>query len=79
MRPLLRCPTGNSGERPCAFIITQDGAPLDFPEIVAFLSTRQIAKFMYPERIEIVDVFPLASVGKVDPPGLFRPGGSGNA
>ena len=63
---VVAMPDREFGERPCAFIITNDGAPLDLPEIVAFLSTRQIAKFMYPERIEIVDAFPLTSVGKVD-------------
>ena len=35
------------------------------PELVAFLQVQQIAKFKLPERLEVVENFPLTYVGKV--------------
>jgi len=54
------------GERACAFIVTRDGVPLGLKEIDAFFSTRLIARFMCPERVELVDALPLTNIGKVD-------------
>ena len=65
-------PDREFGERACAYIITRDGDLIDLSEISAFLSGRQIAKFMYPERVELVDAFPLTNVGKVDKKSLRR-------
>lgn len=53
------------GERACAYVILKPGASLTFQELIAFLEHQQIAKFKLPERLEIVDSFPLTSVGKV--------------
>ena len=63
---VVAMPDREFGERACAFIVTRDGLPIDLREIIEFLSMRQIAKFMYPERVELVDAFPLTNVGKVD-------------
>ena len=53
------------GERTCAYVILRPGASLTLPELVTFLHAQQIAKFKLPERLEVVDAFPLTSVGKV--------------
>jgi 2,3-dihydroxybenzoate-AMP ligase len=53
------------GERTCVYVILRPGAGLAFAELVAFLQAQQIAKFKLPERLEIVESFPLTSVGKV--------------
>ena len=53
------------GERTCLYVILRPGARLIFSELVAFLQAQQIAKFKLPERLEIVDSFPLTNVGKV--------------
>ena len=53
------------GERTCLYVILRPGTRLTFAELVAFLQAQQIAKFKLPERLEIVDSFPLTSVGKV--------------
>jgi 2,3-dihydroxybenzoate-AMP ligase len=53
------------GERTCVYVILRPGARLDFPELVTFLQAQQIARFKLPERLEIVERFPLTSVGKV--------------
>ncbi len=63
---VVAMPDREFGERACAFIVTRDGAPLGLPEIDAFFSTRQIARFMYPERVELVDALPVTNIGKVD-------------
>ena len=53
------------GERTCAYVILRPGATLTLAELVTFLHAQQIAKFKLPERLEVVDAFPLTSVGKV--------------
>jgi 2,3-dihydroxybenzoate-AMP ligase len=53
------------GERGCAYVVPKPGAALTFDELVAFLRARQIATYKLPERLELVDSFPLTSVGKV--------------
>lgn len=53
------------GERTCAFVILQPGATLKLKELTDFLLDKGIAKFKLPERIEVVDDFPLSKFGKV--------------
>jgi 2,3-dihydroxybenzoate-AMP ligase len=53
------------GERMCAYVILRRGGSLDLPELVAFLINEEIAKHKLPERLEIVDEFPLSPFGKV--------------
>jgi non-ribosomal peptide synthetase component E (peptide arylation enzyme) len=55
------------GERVCAFVIPRAGAASPRVEDVGeFLLERGLAKFKLPERIELVDGFPVTSVGKLD-------------
>ena len=53
------------GERACAFVIAKPGATLDFESLKAFLIGREIAKFKLPERLEVVESFPLSPAGKI--------------
>jgi 2,3-dihydroxybenzoate-AMP ligase len=53
------------GEKACACVILQPGAALDLPTLVAFLRAQRIAAFKLPERLEILDEFPLSPVGKI--------------
>ncbi len=53
------------GERTCAFVILQPGATLTLKELTSFLLDKGIAKFKLPERLELVDDFPLSKFGKV--------------
>jgi 2,3-dihydroxybenzoate-AMP ligase len=53
------------GERTCAYVIPQPGAALTLSELNAFLLERGIAKFKLPERLELVDDFPLSKFGKI--------------
>ncbi len=53
------------GEKACAFVVPKPGAQLDFEALKEFLLARGIAKFKLPERLELVDAFPLSPAGKV--------------
>ena len=55
------------GEKACAFLIPRDGrnAP-DLPALSRFLLGKGIATFKLPERLEVIDAFPVTKVGKVD-------------
>jgi 2,3-dihydroxybenzoate-AMP ligase len=53
------------GERMCAYVILRNGSNLSLPELVGFLLNQEIAKHKLPERLEIVDDFPLSPFGKV--------------
>lgn len=53
------------GEKSCAYVILHPGKTLEFEELKGFLMNKKIAKFKLPERLEVVDEFPLTSVGKI--------------
>lgn len=55
------------GERACAFVIPKSGQSFTFEELVSFLKEQDIAPYKLPERLEVVDKFPMAGDGqKVD-------------
>lgn len=53
------------GEKMCAYAILQTGASLDLENLKDFLLSHEIAKFKLPERLEVLDEFPLTTFGKV--------------
>ncbi|OGQ80538.1 MAG: 2,3-dihydroxybenzoate-AMP ligase [Deltaproteobacteria bacterium RIFCSPLOWO2_12_FULL_60_19] len=53
------------GERMCACVVLRRGGVLTLKELVAFLANEEIARHKLPERLEIVDDFPLSPFGKV--------------
>jgi 2,3-dihydroxybenzoate-AMP ligase len=53
------------GERMCAYVILRGGAALTLQQLVTFLLDQEIAKHKLPERLEIVEEFPLSPFGKV--------------
>jgi non-ribosomal peptide synthetase component E (peptide arylation enzyme) len=54
-------------ERACAYLVPRPGmqAP-DVRSLGGFLNSRGLAKFKFPERIEVVESFPVTRVGKLD-------------
>lgn len=58
------------GERACAFVIPAPGKTITVPELGTFLERQGLAKFKWPERIEIVSEFPNTSSGKLSKPKL---------
>jgi len=53
------------GERACAFVQPKGRQKIILNELIEFLAEKQIAKFKLPERLEIVDDFPLSPAGKI--------------
>jgi len=63
------CPT--YGERGCAcLIINDDQSAPDVKSLGAFLETLGVAKFKWPERIELFDSFPTTKSNKLSKPML---------
>ncbi len=58
-------PDAAMGEKMCAYVILRPGASLVLAELVAFLLTKEIAKFKLPERLETLPEFPVSTFGKV--------------
>jgi non-ribosomal peptide synthetase component E (peptide arylation enzyme) len=59
------------GERVCALLVIRPAASAPtVEEIGSFLQGRGVAKFKLPERVEVINEFPLTSVGKLDRPAL---------
>jgi 2,3-dihydroxybenzoate---[aryl-carrier protein] ligase len=58
-------PDPQMGERMCACVLLRNGANLCFDELKAFLQGKEIAKYKLPERMEILEDFPLSAFGKV--------------
>jgi 2,3-dihydroxybenzoate-AMP ligase len=53
------------GERMCACVLLRENARLGFDELKTFLLAKEIAKYKLPERLEIMQDFPLSPFGKV--------------
>jgi non-ribosomal peptide synthetase component E (peptide arylation enzyme) len=54
------------GERVCAFVMTRDNrAAPSVSELGDFLKTHGLAKFKWPERVEVVSEFPISKSGKL--------------
>ena len=58
-------PDPDLGERMCACIVLAPGKSLTLQELVAYLQTKEIAKYKLPERLEVMSDFPLSKFGKV--------------
>ena len=53
------------GEKMCAYIIPKGAAQPTLEDITDHLRAQEIAAFKLPERLELVNQFPLTQVGKV--------------
>ena len=62
---VVAMPDAVFGEKACAFAILREGCALKHEELVAFLQERDIARFKFPERLEIVTEFPISPAGKI--------------
>ena len=63
---LVGMPDDRLGERICAFVEPRDPAdPPDLEELLDVLRTHQVARFKWPERLEILAELPRNPVGKI--------------
>ena len=64
---LVAMPDPVYGEKGCVFLILRPGqtAP-DIKALADFLVSQGLAKYKCPERVEVLESFPVTRVGKVD-------------
>jgi len=53
------------GEKACAFVVLRPGGALDLARLSAFLLGQRIARFKLPERLEVLEQFPISPAGKI--------------
>jgi non-ribosomal peptide synthetase component E (peptide arylation enzyme) len=64
---IVAMPDPTYGEKACAFLIPVPGRAVpSVAELGSFLTEQGLAKFKLPERIEVVEAFPVTRVGKLD-------------
>jgi non-ribosomal peptide synthetase component E (peptide arylation enzyme) len=64
---LVAMPDPIYGEKGCIFIVARDPAAAPGVEALSeFLVGEGLAKYKSPERVELIDVFPITKVGKLD-------------
>ncbi len=62
---IVAMPDATFGEKACAFVIPVAGETIDLDELKTFLLGRDIAKFKLPERLTVVNEFPISPAGKI--------------
>jgi 2,3-dihydroxybenzoate-AMP ligase len=63
---LVGMPDPRLGERGCAYVVPRD--PLNPPTLAglcAYLEAEGLAKYKWPERLELIEALPRTQVGKV--------------
>ncbi|MBW1941508.1 MAG: AMP-binding protein [Deltaproteobacteria bacterium] len=59
-------PDERLGERICAYVQPISGSALAFEELIDFLKEKGASKLLLPERLEIMDAFPLTAMQKIN-------------
>ncbi|WP_236789595.1 (2,3-dihydroxybenzoyl)adenylate synthase [Amycolatopsis sp. GM8] len=62
---VVAMPDRRLGERSCAYVVVR-GEPITLADVQEHFATLQVAKFKWPERIELIDEIPRTLVGKMD-------------
>jgi acyl-CoA synthetase (AMP-forming)/AMP-acid ligase II len=58
-------PDEKLGERMCAYVVPIKDATLTLDDLTALLTEKGVAKYKFPERMEIIDAIPRNPVGKI--------------
>ncbi len=63
----IALPDKRFGERTCAVVVMREGCrPLSLDEICTVFDSIGVAKYKYPDQLEILDALPSTNVGKID-------------
>ncbi len=62
---IVAMPDPRLGERSCAVVVPREGQSISLGEITAYLEAQQLARYKFPERVEIVAEFPMTPSGKI--------------
>ncbi len=60
---IVAMPDPVMGEKACAYVISRTDEELTFDEMVSFLKEKDVATYKLPERLEIMDKFPMSGDG----------------
>jgi cyclohexanecarboxylate-CoA ligase len=52
-------------EKVCAYVVPKQGKSITLDDLISFLEQTELAKQKWPERLEVVDSFPMTAAGKV--------------
>jgi salicylate---CoA ligase len=62
----VAAPDAELGERVCVFVVPQAGAQITLEEIRAGMAAAGVARYKWPERLEVAAELPVTKVGKLD-------------
>jgi salicylate---CoA ligase len=62
----VAAPDAELGERICVFVVPEPGPPITLAAISDGMAAAGVARFKWPERLEIVAELPITKVGKLD-------------
>ncbi|MBT3362273.1 MAG: acyl--CoA ligase [Chloroflexi bacterium] len=57
-------PDNVMGEKACAYVVCKPGKDITFEDITSFMLEKKCAKYKLPERLEVVDNFPMSGDGQ---------------
>jgi len=69
---LVAMPDPVMGEKACIYVTLKQKEEFTLAELNEFLLEKRIAKFKLPERLEVIEQFPLTTVGKISKKHLRR-------
>ena len=62
----VAAPDPDLGERVCVFVVPEPGAAVTLPVLRDSLAAAGVARFKWPERLEILAALPVTKIGKLD-------------
>ncbi len=62
---VVAMPDERLGERGCAFIVPRSGQTFTLEDLRSFLAERGLAKYKWPERVELIEALPMTPTGKI--------------
>jgi 2,3-dihydroxybenzoate-AMP ligase len=62
----VAAPDADLGERVCVFVVPEPGAAVTLAAIRDALAAAGVARFKWPERLELATELPVTKVGKLD-------------
>ena len=60
---IVKMPDPVLGERCCAYVVADSGFELNVPVLATFLGSRKVAKYKFPERVEVREQLPMTPDG----------------
>jgi non-ribosomal peptide synthetase component E (peptide arylation enzyme) len=63
---VIGIPDERTGERLCSFVQLKEAQNITFEELQQYMKDNGLAVFQWPERLEIVQAWPLTAVNKID-------------